>query len=119
MKKMKPLPKRWYKKFKFIQCGLECGEGWNQMLYELCTKIQQYITDTPLQSNFRVTQIKEKFGTLRFYCSGTTETIEHLIDQYEIKSSITCENCGQPGKTVCIDGWYSTLCKMCIFKRCL
>ena len=55
-------------------------------------------------------QIKEKFGTLRFYYSGGDEYISGLASMAESMSAVTCEECGNPGKTVG-GGWLTTLCK--------
>ena len=55
-------------------------------------------------------QVKEKFGTLRFYYSGGDEYISGLCSMAESMSAVTCEECGNPGKTVG-GGWITTLCK--------
>ena len=44
-----------------------------------------------------VTQIKEKFGTLRFYYDGGDEYIRGLEDMAESMTARTCEDCGSPG----------------------
>ncbi|MEK7090164.1 MAG: hypothetical protein AAB930_01100, partial [Patescibacteria group bacterium] len=42
--------------------GFECGDGWFGLIKKLCEKLK----DLDLK-DFRVTQVKEKFGGLRFY----------------------------------------------------
>lgn len=54
-------------------------------------------------------QVKEKFGTLRFYYDGGDEYVRALDNMAESMSARTCEVCGNPGK-VYRDGWHSTLC---------
>lgn len=54
-------------------------------------------------------QVKEKFGTLRFYCDGADEQIRGMISMAEYMSAITCEECGSPGQTR-NEGWVRTLC---------
>jgi hypothetical protein len=54
-------------------------------------------------------QVKEKFGTLRFYASGGDERIDDLISFAQSMSSVTCEECGGVGKTRG-NGWVSTRC---------
>jgi hypothetical protein len=39
-------------------------------------------------------QVKEKYGTLRFYMSISTQEIEDLIEKAEEESETTCEYCG-------------------------
>jgi hypothetical protein len=55
------------------------------------------------------TQVKEKFGTLRFYVSGGDDFTNGVIRMAEAMSSVTCEECGKPG-TTSGPGWVRTLC---------
>ena len=57
-----------------------------------------------------VTQVKEKYGTLRFYYSGGDEYIDGLVAMAESMSAATCEECGKPGRTNS-GGWLRTLCE--------
>lgn len=61
-------------------------------------------------TGFRVDQVKEKFGTLRYYCSSN-KTIDKYISMAEALTGITCEVCGKPGKMESPGGWYSVVCK--------
>jgi hypothetical protein len=54
-------------------------------------------------------QVKEKFGTLRFYYSGGDDYISGLVSMAESMSGITCEECGKPG-TSTSGGWIKTVC---------
>lgn len=54
-------------------------------------------------------QVKEKFGTLRFYANNCTETHNKLINFAELMSAVTCEVCGSRGK-VREGGWLRCLC---------
>jgi hypothetical protein len=64
----------------------------------------------------RASQVKEKFGTLRFYMISETDEMSKLISEAEAKSAITCEFCGEPGE-LRNTGWYITLCDKCHEKR--
>ena len=90
--------------------GFECGDGWYDMLFNLLTNIENYLKTQPkdVVDSFCVQQVKEKFGTLRFYCSGDNE-IEKLINAAEDISAVTCEACGKPGK-MRNGGWLSVQC---------
>jgi len=57
-----------------------------------------------------VVQVKEKFGSLRFYYDGGDDVIRGMVSVAESMSSRTCEKCGAPGKRVG-GGWITTLCK--------
>lgn len=54
-------------------------------------------------------QVKEKFGTLRFYYEGGDEYIRGLVTMAEAMSAYTCEVCGAPGEARG-GGWIQTLC---------
>jgi hypothetical protein len=54
-------------------------------------------------------QVKEKFGGLRFYTNGFTDEVSGMIRMAESMSYRTCEVCGNPGRSNNY-GWISTLC---------
>lgn len=94
-----------------IRFGFECGDGWADLLVELCDKIQARlnILDKDVAKEIVALQVKEKYGTLRFYLSHYDELMELCIQEAEKKSACTCEQCGKPGK---IRGnyWYYVAC---------
>lgn len=55
------------------------------------------------------TQVKEKFGGLRFYIDGGNDEHYALINFAELLSYNTCEVCGKPGKAN-RNGWITTRC---------
>ena len=57
-----------------------------------------------------VRQVKEKFGTLRFYYDGGDDKIDGMVRMAESMSAVICEQCGAPG-TVGGSRWISTLCE--------
>jgi len=76
--------------------GLSVKEGWFNLLDDLGSEIIEKIKKT---KEFKVLQIKEKFGTLRFYVKIEAETdlkkeIMNSIHNAEKRSSIICEICG-------------------------
>ncbi len=98
--------------------GIECGKGWYDLLDKLCTKIEKELDkDESLKKDFLVTQIKEKFGGLRFYVGSATDKIFKIIDKYENKSYKVCENCGKKGKNRSLRGWTVTICNKCAKPR--
>lgn len=64
----------------------------------------------------RASQVKEKFGGLRFYMTSHTEGMDELIREAEALSEKTCEECGGPGK-LNSTGWIRCLCRECRQKR--
>ena len=61
-------------------------------------------------------QVKEKFGTLRFYYSGGDDVIDGMVRMAESMTGVTCEECGNPAETHG-PGWIRTICKLCEEKR--
>ena len=55
-------------------------------------------------------QVKEEFGTLRFYYTGGDDVIDGMVRMAESMSGVTCEECGGTGKRVG-GGWVTTLCE--------
>ncbi|MGN0494768.1 MAG: hypothetical protein ACI4GW_00935 [Lachnospiraceae bacterium] len=47
--------------------GCECSSGWYDILYDCCTEIMKKYEEYGVEIDFVPVQIKEKFGTLRFY----------------------------------------------------
>jgi len=61
-------------------------------------------------------QVKEKFGTLRFYYSGGDDYISGMVTMAEAMSGVICEDCGNPGERKG-SGWVRTICEPCETKR--
>lgn len=97
--------------------GVQCDDGWYELIREACQKIEKINRENNLQITAH--QIKEKFGTLRFY-TGPVPTqyfdqVSEIIKVAEEKSAITCERCGNSGK-LHTKGWWRTFCDPCYEK---
>ncbi|HEY9774459.1 MAG TPA: hypothetical protein V6C81_11710 [Planktothrix sp.] len=94
--------------------GFECGDGWEPLIRELSQKLEALILALPEaeRANYRAMQVKEKFGTLRFYMTLSTDEMFALINEAEAKSATTCEQCGENGKRRG-GSWVSTQCDAC------
>jgi hypothetical protein len=57
-------------------------------------------------------QVKEKFGTLRFYYSGGDDYISGMVSLAESLTGVTCESCGNIGEQRG-GGWVHTYCTPC------
>lgn len=80
----------------------ECGDGWKDLIDPLEAEVERL--------GGQVDQIKEKFGTLRFYYSepvtefeerneNAWDNLEMMVAAAETASRSTCEMCGKPGVT--------------------
>lgn len=94
--------------------GFSCGDGWFNILNQLMGNIQHHIDwknkKEEVVAQVTLDQVKEKFGTLRFYYSGGDDVIDGMVRMAESMSGVTCEECGSPGKRVG-GGWVTTLCE--------
>ena len=88
----------------------ECEDGWFDLIYKLCSDIKQVLSAD--FNDFFVTQVKEKYGGLRFYVTYGNEEIFDLINAAEAKSEMTCEVCGEVGE-IRNQYWAKTLCDGC------
>ena len=77
--------------------GFTCGDGWFDLIDELCAELQAAVEVGRFQQPV-ATQVKEKFGTLRFYLSASNPEIRRLVEEAERRSAVTCEVCGRPGR---------------------
>jgi hypothetical protein len=82
----------------------DCEVGWYPLIQKL---IEDLIV---LGWDKNISQVKEKFGGLRFYIGSGTEEIFERIIQAEKESYSICEICGEPGESRRVNGWYYTLC---------
>ena len=97
--------------------GFAVGAGWWPMLETLCGVIQSHIDQSKGNCpQVVIEQIKEKFGTLRFYYQGGDEFIHGAVWLAESMSAAMCEECGAPGKRT-QGGWIQTLCDFHIAER--
>jgi hypothetical protein len=107
--------------------GFECGDGWFNILDQLMGNIQHHIdwnnqnfekgyTQYKQVAQVTLDQVKEKFGTLRFYYTGGDDIIDGMVRMAESMSGCTCEECGNIGKSRG-GGWIHTYCEPCEEKR--
>ena len=94
--------------------GFSCGDGWFPILNSLMQNIQHHLDwknrTEEVVPQVVLEQVKEKFGTLRFYYRGGDDYIAGLVSMAESMSAITCETCSKPG-TRTGGGWIKTACK--------
>lgn len=102
--------------------GFEVGDGWYQLLFDLCTRIEEIYKEYNQPVTIKVAQVKSKFAQLRFYYDlpgkelgiqafdflgagsirmfpdGEQDSLESKIAECvraaEAKSKSICEQCG-------------------------
>jgi len=99
-----------YRRVRYMnrETAKECvGPGWGGLIDRIYDKL------TP---DVYVSQVKEKFGGLRFYVGSAPDDVQDFIAEMEEISYTTCEECGAPGKPRG-RGWIKTLCDACSSER--
>lgn len=112
--------------------GIECGDGWYDLIYDLCTAITKRYELEGMPVDITVLQVKEKFAALRFYyehkgsprpkpdnsdddkTKNLRKDIAEIVRSYEKKSASVCEKCGAEGEPrKSRSGYVCTLCESC------
>ena len=116
----------------FGDWGFQCGEGWFDLVYQLCADIEQAATTAKLDPNSDrwplMRQIKAKFAVLRVYFDllnpdqqddELRQRINALIREAEDKSGAICERCKLVGtpKANRSGMWVRITCPTCEEKR--
>ncbi|MEX3897837.1 hypothetical protein [Paraburkholderia sp. BR10954] len=91
----------------FASWGFECADGWFDLIDVLCATLQNATANGAPQ--VVATQVKEKFGVLRFYANGHNAVQEGMIELAEMISARLCEVCGNRGRVI-RDQWIRTRC---------
>jgi hypothetical protein len=93
--------------------GFECDDGWYNIIDSACAQIMNRAYNNRLNNvkfpEVIATQVKEKYGTLRFYYNGGDDYVDGVVSMAESMSERTCEVCGAPGE-LREGGWLRTLC---------
>jgi hypothetical protein len=114
---------KWTRKIDYIEqtnpykYGIDVEDGWFKIIFELVAGIKvndqkkgDWIT--------KVTQIKEKFGGLRFYVTGTSDKNWALIRNAEQKSYGVCEESGSEVEVGTWKlGWVKTMCRQLALRK--
>ena len=90
--------------------------GWRKAFgIQMCKEIKAELKKHKFLYKYRITQIKEKFGGLRWYDEGIPKDskIWDIINKYEGISMKTCIVCGKPA-TKMSTGWISPYCDDCV-----
>lgn len=92
--------------------------GWRRAFgIEMCEEIRKELIKCNYLYKYRIVDIKEKFGELRWYDNGapagSAEKIWKIIDKYTELSHHTCMICGRPAERSSDGYWLYTLCDKC------
>ena len=92
--------------------GCIAPDGWKDIVLKADAMLAY------IDPDYEIHQIKEKFGTLRYYFGTTTEydsiqyrIMEAITESAEAKSARVCEVCGKWGEIDWEQSWVRTLCE--------
>lgn len=114
--------KVFHDKYTYPYCYTELDDmedGWRAKFgIQMCEEIRQELIKYNFLHDYRILQIKEKFGGLRWYDCGIPKgsKIWDIIDKYSFISRQTCLRCGAPAKIIDLNGWLTPLCDKCLEK---
>ncbi len=99
--------------YTFIDCA---PDGWAKLCEDLCAEIKPLLERVGYENDYRLCQVKEKYGTLRWYDNGVPKEIwneyDAIIRKYEELSARTCCICGAPATKIST-GWICPFCDKC------
>ena len=88
-------------------------DGWRAAFGEqLCEELKNELVRSGHIDRYRITQIKEKYGTLHWYDRGNTDHGFKIILKYVSLSARTCICCGKPATRI-TTWWISPYCDDC------
>ena len=92
-------------------------KGWKKAFgIQMCEELRDMLLECDYLDKYRISQVKEKFGSLRWYDDGVPEKIyekyTNWLIKYEKISAKTCIMCGEPGNLM-RTGWIVPYCKDC------
>lgn len=87
-----------------------CEDGWYPLLRALSQAVETFCQENGI--GIHVTQVKQKFGTLRYYygydaklTAAQKQGLFQIVEDYCDRSRWICEDCGSPG-TLLVSGAY-------------
>lgn len=97
--------------------GFAIDDGWFNIINQMCQLMQSHIDWSKGECPQVVAQqVKEKFGTLRFYFDGGDAYCRGVSAMAESMSGVTCEKCGDIGQSR-HGGWVHVYCNTCEAER--
>jgi len=84
--------------------GFACGDGWYPLLDSISLLVSAQCPE------MKAVQVKEKFGSLRFYYVGGDSYCRGVVSMAGTLSGTICEVCGAVGLLGLVNGWVSCRC---------
>lgn len=109
-------------RYPFLDCGDESYETtwaddmpegwWSAFGEQLCDEIKKELIKYKFLDEYKIIQVKEKYGMLRIYDDGIPEgcKVWDIIEKYSVLSENICAFCGKPDVPMMTWGWVLPMC---------
>lgn len=88
--------------------------GWAVAFGEIaCEEIREQLIKEGNLDNYRIAQLKEKYGTLRWYSWDASDEVQKIEKKWEYLSQFVCQKCGEIHNLVLIPNYDIRLCEKC------
>lgn len=103
----------------------EVPDAWIQLVDDLCGAMQSHVDNWKMWDEdgehtcpqVKCSQVKEKYGALRFYYSGGDQRTDGMVNLASHMSYYICIDCGSREDLGRTQGWVSTKCRTCAEKN--
>lgn len=102
--------------YEYINGIGDLPKGWERLFLLFCKYLKKELVSYNYLEEFKFSQIKEKYGSMRLYNNGYPKEskISELEYIFEHLSTYVCEDCGNIAKYT-TPGWITQLCQKCFF----
>lgn len=88
-------------------------DGWRKAFgKQFCRDLRKALIEDKQLHEFRFSDVKEKYGTLRLYHFGAGKNTNYVLNKYMYLSTCYCVYCGKHARYI-TDGWIEHLCEDC------
>lgn len=84
---------------------------------EMCDRITAALNGAGCIGEYRIADIKEKWGRLCWYDFGAPDEVMKIISEYQNRSETICIYCGDTAKWISRKGWILPYCDTCVGKK--
>jgi hypothetical protein len=85
-----------------LHYGIECRNGWENLVAETLDEIAQAVGDPSACPELRIVRLRQKFGWLicqhRGLVGDQAAAVEAVLAAAMTRSTAVCEHCGRPGR---------------------
>lgn len=100
----------------FTACSFEVPFGWIDLVEQCCEELEPILRKNNMYDAYMIFQVKEKFGSLRWYANYEDVEINNILNRYEVISTKICVECGAQATRTSKE-WIGHYCDKCYKER--